>query len=262
MDDLSDKNQQSIGFMKASFGFCVLILSLGFSLVLIVVSVPKGIAFSTGLLALLLLLCASLTAERRILNSLPGRRIVEGEHPRITNLVEGLCLSTGISPPHIHILPTEGRNVAAFGTSVNGSTLIITTGLLEAATRIELEAVLANRISQIVTYRTALATVAAATFGLAIGPPSFQTRPFALISPKLKRKIGLQVDPSHDFSGDVAGTGITRYPPGMVEAIEMAENKTVIPETSPTLDAFWLFPSKSETNRPSIEARATVLREM
>ena len=262
MDDLSDKNQQSTGFIKASFVLCALTLSLVLSLLLTLASLPSWAAFLIGLLILFSLLWASVTAERRILNSLPGGRLQEGEHPRITNLVEGLCLSTGISPPQIHLLPTEGRNIAALGRSVNRSTLIITTGLLEAATRIEMEAVLANRISQIAAHRTALATVAASTFGLQIGPSSLQVRPFSLMSTKMKRKIGLLVDPSQDFSADVAGTGITRYPPGMVEAIEMSENQTLIPESNTSLDPLWLFPSKSETNRPSIEARATVLREM
>lgn len=261
MDDLSDKNQQIAGSLKSLFGFCVLIFSIGLSL-LLTIALPWSVAFLAGFLVLLSLLWASLTAERRLLNGLPGSRLAEGDHPRITNLVEGLCLSTGISPPQIHVLPSEGRNVAAFGRSVNSSTLIITTGFLEAATRIELEAVLANRISQIVTNRIVLATVAAATFGLVVGPASFQARPFAIMSLHLKHKIGLLLDPSDDFSGDIAGTGITRYPPGMVEAIEMAKNKTFIPESSPILDPFWLFPSNSETNRPSIEARATVLREM
>ena len=74
--------------------------------------------------------------------------------------------------------------------------------------------------------------------------------------------MGLQVDPGHDFAGDVAGTGITRYPPGMVEAIELMEDRTLVPEVSPSLDSLWLFPSTSNTNRPTVEARATALREM
>ena len=262
MNEVSEENRQKVGSVTALFVRCALILSVILSLLLMAASAPKEIALLVGLLALLLLLWVSATTERRILNSLPGGRLAEGDHPRITNLLEALCLSTGISPPQIHILPTKGRNIAALGRSVNESTLIITTGLLEAATRIELEAVLANRIYQIVSHRTALVTVAVSTFGLEIGPSPFRIRPFALMSPKLKQKTGLLVDPSQDFSGDAAGTGITRYPPGMVEAIEMADNGTLISETSPSLDSLWLFPSKPETNRPSVEARATVLREM
>ena len=109
---------------------------------------------------------------------------------------------------------------------------------------------------------SAVVAAAVSTFGLEIGPSPFRIRPFARMSPKLKQKTGLLVDPSQDFSGDAAGTGITRYPPGMVEAFEMADNGTLISETSPSLDSLWLFPSKPETNRPSVEARATVLREM
>ncbi|MEC7828717.1 MAG: hypothetical protein VX360_05805 [Actinomycetota bacterium] len=262
MDNLSDKNRQRAGAVTAFFGLSVLMLSGIMFLVLVVVSLTTWVALGIALLMALSLLWASKTSERRILEKLPGTQLGEGEQPRLINLVEGLCLSTGISPPRIHILPTEGRNIAALGRSVDHSTLIVTSGLLGAATRIELEAVLANRISQIASYRTALATTAITTFGLSIELLSFRIRPFSFLTGSAKRKIGLQVDASHDFAGDVAGTGITRYPPGMVEAIEMMENRTSVPEVSSTLDSLWLFPSTSNTNRPTVEARATALREM
>ena len=156
MNEVSEENRQTVGTVTALFVLCALILSVILSLLLMVASTPTAVALLVGLLALLLVLWASATTERRILNSLPGGRLAEGDHPRITNLVDALCLSTGISPPQIHILPTEGRNIAALGRSANESTLIITTGLLEAATRIELEAVLANRIYQIAVSYTHL----------------------------------------------------------------------------------------------------------
>lgn len=262
MDNLSDKNRQRAGAVTAFFGLSVLMLAGLVFLVLFAISLTTMVALGLALLIALSLLWSSKTSERRILEKLPSTQLGDGEQPRLTNLVEGLCLSTGTAPPRIHLLPTEGRNIAALGRSVDHSTLIITTGLLEAATRIELEAVLANRISQIASYRTALATTAITTFGMSIELASLRIRPFLFLAGTLKRKIGLQVDPSHDFSGDVAGAGITRYPPGMVEAIEMMGNRTLVPEVSPTLDSLWLFPSTSNTDRPTVEARATALREM
>ena len=262
MDNLSDKNRRRAGLVTAVFGLSVLMLAGLVFLVLLVISSTIWVASGLALLMAIWLLWASKTSERRILENLPGTQVGEGEQPRLVNLIEGLCLSTGTSPPQIHILPTESRNIAALGRSADRSTLIIATGLLEAATRIQLEAVLANRISQIASHRTALATAAITTFGLSIGLSSFRIQPFSYLAGSLKRKIGLQVDPSHDFVGDITGTGITRYPPGMVEAIEMTENRTFVPEVSPVLDSLWLFPSTPNTNRPTVEARATALREM
>ena len=262
MDNLSDKNRQNAGLLMVFFGLSVLTLSGLVFLVMLAISSTTWVALVLALLMTVSLLWASKTSERRTLKKLLGSQVGEGEQPRLTNLIEGLCLSTGTSPPRIHLLPTQSRNIAALGRSVDHSTIIITTGLLEAASRIELEAVLANRISQIASYRTALATTAITTFGLSIGLSSFRIQPFSYLAGSLKRKIGLQVDPSHDFVGDITGTGITRYPPGMVEAIEMTENRTFVPEVSPVLDSLWLFPSTPNTNRPTVEARATALREM
>ena len=108
MNEVSEENRQKVGSVTALFVLCALILSVILSLLLMAASTPKAIALLVGLLALLLLLWVSATTERRILNSLPGGRLAEGDHPRITNLLEALCLSTGISPPQIHILPTKG----------------------------------------------------------------------------------------------------------------------------------------------------------
>ena len=262
MDNLSDKNRRRAGLVTALFGLSVLMLAGLVFLVLLFISSTIWVASGPALLMAIWLLWASKTSERRILENLPGTQVGEGEQPRLVNLIEGLCLSTGTSPPQIHILPTESRNIAALGRSADHSTLIITTGLLEVASRIQLEAVLANRISQIASYRTALATTAITTFGLSMRLSSFRIRPVSLLGGPLKQKMGLQVDPGHDFAGDVAGTGITRYPPGMVEAIELMEDRTLVPEVSPSLDSLWLFPSTSNTNRPTVEARATALREM
>ena len=176
MDNLSDKNRRRAGRVTALFGLSVLMLAGLVFLVLLVISSTIWVASGLALLMAIWLLWASKTSERRILENLPGTQVGEGEQPRLVNLIEGLCLSTGTSPPQIHILPTESRNIAALGRSADHSTLIITTGLLEVATRIQLEAVLANRISQIASYRTALATTAITTFGLSMRLSSFRIR--------------------------------------------------------------------------------------
>ena len=152
--------------------------------------------------------------------------------------------------------------MAAVGRSSSKSTLIVTTGLLDSASRIELEALVANRISQIAAGQTALATTALSTFGLQIGIATIRVRPFALLPMNVKKRIGLELDPSDDFVNDSAGVALTRYPPGMVEALAMMENRNALAKAGAITDSLWVLSTEQNTDRPTAEARMTALREL
>jgi len=262
MDNLSDKNRQRAGLLMVLFVVSVAALSVVVYFLARIFSIPVSIGVLLAALTLVpvLYLCAS--AERRVLNTFSGQQILDDEYPRLINLVEGVCLSTGIPIPEIRVIPTEARNMAAVGRSIERSTLIVTSGLLESASRVELEAVLANRISQIATGKTALTTTALTTFGLQIGSTSFRIRPFLALPAVLQKKIGLELDSSDDFVGDNAAVKITRYPPGMVEALRMMENRNHVTESGPIIDSLWVLSSDPKSNRPTVEARMTALREL
>ena len=98
MDNLSDKNRRRAGLVTALFGLSVLMLAGLVFLVLLVISSTIWVASGLALLMAIWLLWASKTSERRILENLPGTQVGEGEQPRLVNLIEGLCLSTGTSP--------------------------------------------------------------------------------------------------------------------------------------------------------------------
>ena len=265
MDNLSDKNQQRAGLLMALFVVSAAALSVVVYFIASIFSLPVWIGVLLAVLTLVSLIYLSASAERRILSTFDGQQILDNEHPRLINLVEGVCLSTGILVPEIRVIPTEARNIAAVGRSIERSTLIVTSGLLESASRVELEAVLANRISQIATGKTALTTVSRTTFGLQIGSASFRIQPFLALPAILKKKIGLELDPSDDFVGDNAAVKITRYPPGMAEALKMMENRNQVTESGRIIDSLWLLSSGSKNkknNRPTVEARMTALREL
>ena len=53
-------------------------------------------------------------------------------------------------------------------------------------------------------------------------------------------KFGLELDPSDDFLNDGAGVALTRYPPGMVEALAMMEDKHALSKASSITDSLWV----------------------
>ena len=87
-------------------------------------------------------------------------------------------------------------------------------------------------------------------------------RPFALLPVSVKQRFGLELDPSDDFLNDSAGVALTRYPPGMVEALAMMENRNELSTASSITDSLWVLSTNANTDRPTVEARMTALREL
>tara|TARA_Y100001970_G_scaffold246130_1_gene313767 strand:- start:1232 stop:2020 length:789 start_codon:yes stop_codon:yes gene_type:complete len=262
MDNLSDKNRQNASLLIAFFAGSIAALSTALFFLVFIISGSPWFGLIVAALTLASIAYISATSEQRALATLENQQMHSGQYPRLTNLVEAICLSTGIPVPEIRILSTEARNMAALGRSRAKSTLIVTTGLLSSASRIELEAVVANRISQIAAGQTALATTALSTFGLQIGIATIRVRPFALLPMRVKKRIGLALDPSDDFFNDGIGVALTRYPPGMVEALAMMENRNALAKADRITDSLWILSTRQNTDRPTAEARMTALREL
>ena len=262
MDNLSDKAQQNMSQLVVFFATGVAVLSAALFFLVSIISGSTLLGLIVAALTLSWIAYLAITSEKRALRNLENQQMHSGQYPRLVNLVEAICLTTGIPVPEIRVLSTEARNMAAVGRSSAKSTLVVTTGLLDSATRIELEAIVANRISQIATGQTALATAALSTFGLQIRIAALQVRPFALLPVSVKQRFGLELDPSDDFLNDSAGVALTRYPPGMVEALAMMENRNALSKASSITDSLWVLSTQENTDRPTVEARMTALREL
>nr|WP_246728475.1 M48 family metallopeptidase [Microvirga terricola] len=70
-------------------------------------------------------------------------------NPRLYNLLENLCLSRGLSMPHLRIIETPALNAFASGVRPDQYTITITRGLLDTLDDAELEAVLAHELTHI-----------------------------------------------------------------------------------------------------------------
>jgi heat shock protein HtpX len=169
-------------------------------------------------------------------------------HARLINLAEGLCASVGVAPPTLLVIECDAANALVVGRSQQRSTLVVTTGLLERASRVELEGVLARELWQIksgdVAFKTLLVGfvgVPAAAADLALrrwwkdtgaAPEGFtagQTAaavvclPFVAIAPALERLLRAVLPSDDDATLDAQAVRITRYPPGLIGALEKVE---------------------------------------
>lgn len=124
------------------------------------------IGISTGIAVLLLGVAAELLYRysSRLVLRLTGARPLEPEEgPTLVRTVENLCIGAGLPMPQLAIVESRATNVYSTGLEPDKATLVVTSGLLEALDRRELEGVVAQELSQIgngdVRVGTVLATV-------------------------------------------------------------------------------------------------------
>lgn len=92
-----------------------------------------------------------------------------GREEQVRNLVDGLAIAAGVSPPTTAVIPDPAPNCLTVGRGPGTAWLVMTTGLLDALPRDELEAVLAFEMGRIAARSVSLDTVVYAATGVAFG---------------------------------------------------------------------------------------------
>src|SRR5690554_8039774 len=73
----------------------------------------------------------------------------EREYARYHNIVEGLCIASGLPKPRLYVVDDPAPNAFATGRNPRNAAIAVTTGLLEKMNRMELEAVLAHELGHV-----------------------------------------------------------------------------------------------------------------
>ncbi len=135
----------------------------------------------------------------------------EWEHPRLHNLVDGLCATMGLPRPVICVVDSSVPNAMAVGRDPATASLVVTSGLDHSLSLVELEGVLAHELVHIKRHDTAVAAVAVlATASILplIGTGRGSDRVHALVGK------------GREFSADQRAAGVVRYPPGIASALD------------------------------------------
>jgi Zn-dependent protease with chaperone function len=152
-----------------------------------------------------------------VVRSIGGAPSDEWEHPRLHNLVDGLCATMGLPRPIICVVDSAGPNAMAVGRAPDSSKLVVTSGLDESLTLVELEGVLAHELVHIKRHDTvvaALAVVASVPWALVRGNDAGADRVHTLIGR------------GREFSADQRAAVVVRYPPGIGSALEVMAERT------------------------------------
>ncbi len=92
------------------------------------------------------------------------------------DVIEGLCIRTGLPKPRVYIVEDPAPNAFAFGRSPNNAGVATTTGLLNLMSRRELEGVLAHEMSHIRNRDVQVTTLAVTTVGILVAVAEIAAR--------------------------------------------------------------------------------------
>ena len=157
------------------------------------------------------------TAPTRVLASLRATASTEDDHPRLHNLVDGLCATMGLERPAIAIVQSDVPNAVALGRDPRSATLVVTSGLEASLGLVELEGVLAHELVHIKRHDTVLSSVA-----VLVALPWSLVRGTAVGAEAVHGLVGR----GREYSADQRAALIVRYPTGIGSALEAMATAT------------------------------------
>lgn len=215
--------------------------------------------------------------------------ISKKDAPEFYSIVESLSITAGLPMPKLYIINDSSMNAFAAGTNPENSVICVTTGLLENMDKVEIEGVMAHEISHIKNYdiRVSMAAVAlTAVIGMLSDivlrfiflndDDDDSKNPitlilglfFVLISPLLAIITRLAISRQREFLADATAISLTRYPDGLISALEkLKNNKPLKRQNSTTASLFISNPMKQGffqrlfSTHPPLDDRINRLKE-
>ena len=227
-----------------------------------------------------------------------------GEYQRLHNLVEGLCIAGGLPKPRVYLIDDPAPNAFATGRNPKHAAIAVTSGLLEKLNRVELEGVLAHELSHIRNYDILVSTLAVTLVGAVAlltdtairllwwnggrvsrsGDRQGGVNPLALVgfvllilAPIIAKAMQATISRRRETLADVSACQLTRYPPGLISALEKLKEDTTVTHAASTATAhLWIEQPMSGVGdrgrlggihrffntHPPLDERIALLREL
>jgi heat shock protein HtpX len=247
-----------------------------------------------------------LWGDRLVLASTRAREVGPADEPRLHNVVEGLAIAAGLPKPRVYVVPEQAPNAYATGRDPEHASIAVTRGLLDSMNRVELEGVIGHEIAHVQDRDMLVGTVVATVVGAGVLLAEFFMRSWwwggmrgrrgggrdgggaaalvlfvigfvlLVLAPILGQVIRLAVSRNREYLADAQGVMLTRYPPGLISALEkIAAAPAAMRSANNATAHLWLNqPSRVEgtdtstplerlfSTHPPIADRIARLREM
>lgn len=164
-------------------------------------------------------------------------------------VTENLSLAAGLPTPKLYVIDDPSPNAFATGRDPKHAVVCATTGLLEIMNRTELEGVIAHELSHVKNYDILLASIVAVLVGTLALISDWVIRSMwwhrgsddnegsnrnpifivlfiiaLILTPIIATIIQLAISRKREYLADASGVLLTRYPEGLVHALEKLQN--------------------------------------
>lgn len=247
-----------------------------------------GILILSIIVSISYLLITYYNSDKIALFSVGARETKRESNKLYYDVVESMTIASGLPMPKLYVMPSKQINAFASGRNPKKSVICVTEGALEKLDRRELEGVIAHELGHIGSYDIRYMTLVAVMVGIISIISEIFLRSLwfkssdrednkgnaifmligvilAILAPIFVYFVQLAISRKREFSADASAVKFTRYPPGLIGALEKikyqnAPDKKVTKAIAPL---FFANPFKELGNtHPSIEKRIELLKRM
>lgn len=203
-----------------------------------------------GLIAIAMALVSYYSGDKIALSLSGAYPVTREQSPYVWNMVENLCIATGLPMPRVYLIPEQAINAFATGRDPAHASIAVTEGAVKKLENEELEGVLAHELSHVQNYDIRFAMLVIVLVGtLSILSDIFLRSShflggrrsdskngnaggvliliglvLALISPLIGKLIQLALSRRRELLADASGALMTRYPEGLARALLKIES--------------------------------------
>jgi|TARA_B100001971_G_scaffold208851_1_gene231397 heat shock protein HtpX len=199
------------------------------------------------------------------IKSVKGKPATGPEYREYNNIVEGLCLASGLKKPKLFIMHNQQINAFASGRDPEHAVICVTTGTIEKLNKHELEGVLAHELSHIANYDIRFMTLTAVLVGMiSIIAQIFLRSLFwsrggrnkgntaimligialAILAPILVALVQLAISRKREYAADSSAVKFIRSPTGLIGALKKIQHNTPMEVPGAVAPLFLAKPKK------------------
>ncbi len=236
-------------------------------------------------------------SDKIVLGVSQAKQISEKDNKELYRIVENLGIAGGLPTPKIYIIDDSAPNAFATGRDPKHASIAFTSGILEKLNKQELEGVAAHELSHVGNRDTLLMAVVSVLVGTIALLSDFFMRSMwfggrdreernggqilmilaivaAILAPIVATLIQLAVSRRRELLADASGVLLTRYPEGLISALQKisADSEPLEVANRGTAHLYIVNPFKGQSaanfmanlfnTHPPIEVRVKALQEM
>jgi heat shock protein HtpX len=232
-------------------------------------------------------------SDKLVLTMTRAKLIQESDNPKLFDLVQEVCLASGLPMPKVAIVEDPAPNAFATGRDEKHALIAFTTGILDVMDRDELQGVIAHEMSHVANRDTLVSAIAATTAGIIAlvsdilmrmlwfggarsrdhrdnQMPVFLAIIPLILAPIAATLLKAAVSRRREALADATAVSFTRNPAGLRSALEvLARDNTVVQARSNAVAHLYIespldasAASKLFATHPPIQERIAALRAM